>query len=429
MAAVDPPGRAAPFGAMSTAQVAVDVSRLVTGLRFSSPTGVERWELGYAERLTPGPGIILSPIGARALGQGVRSKVVTAARRAWGENNPGSVAAELQPIAEFLHAGRRARPQAPPLKKAGWRTGGLLPSFARAALSLPTLTLPRDAAYLHASFFRLETPGYFDWLRRRPDIKAFFALHDLLPLTHPAYFRAGEAELHRSRIETAARRGRGLIVGCHTVGEALRAHLRQAGLPEPPIHMIHGPVEPEFTAVPARQAGLDAAPYFVICGTIEPRKNHALLLDVWEKLAARRGADTPRLILVGRRGWRNEGVFERLDRLEASGALVLEAQNISTPALAALIAQARGLLSPSFAEGFGIPVAEALALGTPVVAADTDVYRELWSGQETLLPPSDVDGWLGAIEALAAAPRRDPRRALQTWEGHAAAVREMIAAA
>lgn len=404
---------------------AVDVSRLVTGLRFTAPTGIERWELGYAERLSPGPGVILSPIGARALSPEARRKVVLTAKHAWRDAKAANLAVELAPIISFLQ-GRPRRRRIVPGRRA-WRAGGLLPQFARAAFTLPSLSLPRGTAYLHASFFRLDSPAYFEWLIRRPDIAPVFVLYDLLPLLHPEFFRPGEDVLHRRRIETAARHAAAIVAPCEGIAAALRSHLAAAGLPQPPIRAIGTPLEPEFLERPAPVPGLDAAPYFVVCGTIEPRKNHALLLKVWAQLYAAHGARTPKLLIVGRRGWRNEAVFRQLDALGALGTAVLEAPSLSTAALAALIAQAHGLLSPSFAEGYGMPVAEALALGTPVIAADGEIYRELWRDHATLLPPDDRIGWTAAIEAAADAAKPRSPVPSATWESHLAALTDLVA--
>lgn len=404
--------------------VAVDVSRLVTGLRYAAPTGIERWELGYASRLTPGPGVILSPIGARALSPGARAKIVLTARRRWRDDKSTDIAAELAPVTRFLRGegpGNRA-----PLPRR-WRAGGLLPSFARAAFTLPALSLPRGCAYIHANFFRLESPRYFDWLSRRPDIKPVFVIYDLLPISDPQFFRPGEDALHRRRIETAMRRARAVVVPCETIAGALRAHVRRVGLPEAPIHVVHTPIEPEFLNHAARSSALGTAPYFVVCGTLEPRKNHALLLEVWRRLAAAHGPYAPKLVIVGRRGWRNEAVFRQLDHLGDLASLVLEAGNLSTASLASLIGGAQGLLSPSFAEGYGIPIAEALALGTPVIAADNEVYRELWQARARLVAPDDAISWADAVEGLMETNgRREPGPAMD-WDRHTAAIRAIVA--
>ena len=152
-------------------------------------------------------------------------------------------------------------------------------------------------------------------------------------------------------------------------------------------------------------------PYFVVLGTIEGRKNHGLLLSVWRKaIAAGGGASVPRLFIVGRRGWEAEEVFSQLD----SGALgdrVVEIGPLDDRRLAPLLAGARALLFPSFAEGYGIPLVEALAAKVPVIASDLPVFREIGQGIPELLPSTDPWAWLVAVSDFA---RKDsPRRAAQ----------------
>ena len=108
----------------------------------------------------------------------------------------------------------------------------------------------------------------------------------------------------------------------------------------------------------------------VICSTIEPRKNHLLLLEVWRELVRRDGPGTPKLVLVGGRGWKFEAVAALLDRSPALRGHVVEASGLTTPSLKRLLDGARALLMPSFAEGYGLPVVEAQIAGVPVIASD-----------------------------------------------------------
>lgn len=155
-------------------------------------------------------------------------------------------------------------------------------------------------------------------------------------------------------------------------------------------------------------------------GTIEPRKNHLLLLHAWRALAERAPAVShPRLVLVGRRGWENENVVDLLDRCEALTGLVIEAGRVGDVRLAELLAGARAVLMPSFAEGFGLPVAEALAAGVPVIASDIAVLRETGGTVPDYLDPLDGPGWLRAIadHARPDSPMRAAQLArMQGWQ-------------
>ena len=414
---------------------AVDISRLLTGLRLARPSGIERMELGYAALLgDTGGGVALTPVGPRAVTAATRRRIVNAAQMRWHEGPgalaPATVEDEVAAVMTFVETGLRPVPH--PARRPSLPLS-LIPGLLGAALRTPQAALPRKAAYLHASFFRLERPHYFEWLERRRDVRAIFVLYDLLPIQEPQYFREGEAALHARRIAIAARHAALIIVPAATIADDLRAYLRRAGLPEPRIEVLGLPVEDIFhKAAPAAPAR--GRPFFLCCGTIEPRKNHRLLLNAWRLLAAEFGADAPRLVIAGRRGWRNEDVFAELDDPAALSTLVLEAPDLSSNALAALMRGARAVLSPSFAEGFGLPVAEALTSGTPVLAADMPVYRELWHGQATLLAPNDTAGWAAAIAAQCRRPDRTaqlntkPAHAM-TWTQHIDGIEGLLAVA
>src|SRR5690606_20770954 len=104
---------------------------------------------------------------------------------------------------------------------------------------------------------------------------------------------------------------------------------------------------------------------------------HLLLLNIWRRMIETIGPDaTPHLAIVGRRGWENENIVDMLGRCEAIRGHVHEYAGLSDAAVGALLRDARALLCPSFAEGFGMPVTEALLGGTPAICSDLPALRE-----------------------------------------------------
>jgi len=176
---------------------------------------------------------------------------------------------------------------------------------------------------------------------------------------------------------------------------------------------------------PARSAD----PFFVVLGTIEPRKNHLLLLDVWRAMIRKNPAGTPKLAIVGKRGWENETTFALIDRSPELRPYLFQERAMDTPALCALIDGALGALMPSFAEGYGLPVHEALARGAPVIASDIPAFRAISSPLLKLIDPTDGLAWQTAIESLSAAAREcgETRRG-PTWDEHFATVEAFLAA-
>jgi glycosyltransferase involved in cell wall biosynthesis len=147
------------------------------------------------------------------------------------------------------------------------------------------------------------------------------------------------------------------------------------------------------------------------------------------------GSDAPILVIIGQRGWEAEEAFALLDGAADLRGHVFEFANADDEQLAALSAGARALLMPSLAEGFGLPVIEALQLGTPVIASDLPVYREVVGSIPTYVDPRSETSWEDAIRSfLGDAPERERQlRAMQgyqapDWKSHFARVESWLSA-
>jgi len=272
----------------------------------------------------------------------------------------------------------------------------------------------------------LEQPGYSALLKRLGARPVFF-VHDLIPLTHPEYCRPGESERHARRMDAVLGLAAGVVANSQATLDEITRFARFRGKAMPPA--IVSLLAPGLAAAPAGPRPLPQ-PYFVMLGTIEPRKNHWLMLQLWRRLAERFGADAPRLVVVGQRGWECENVVDLLERCAALCGLVIEFPHCSDEDLAGYLRHAQALLFPSFAEGYGLPLAEALALGTPAIVSELPAFREIAGDIPEYIDPLDGRRWGEMIEAYA---RPDsPQRAAQlrrmadftlpTWERHFATV-------
>lgn len=239
----------------------------------------------------------------------------------------------------------------------------------------------------------LDRPGYGVEVTKRR-LKPVFFLHDLIPISHPEYCRAGEAERHHRRLETMLSVGKGLIVNSAATHDELLAYAAERGVAVPPC--VVASLAPARLPEPYRGRLLEK-PYFVVLGTIEPRKNHLLLLHLWRQLVAELGEAAPQLVVVGQRGWECEQVVDLLDRCAALQGHVIELPRCDDRELATWLTHAQALLFPSFVEGFGMPLVEALMLGVPVIASDLPVFREIAGEIPHYLDSLDGPGWRQAV--------------------------------
>lgn len=246
---------------------------------------------------------------------------------------------------------------------------------------------------------------------------------DLEP--RPAWFRALARRTLRGLAAAAA-------VAC--ISEATHSAIRAAGLvPEGRLRVIPYGTHPEYLAPPGpaaeaeagRLAGPGGGPELLHVGSNIPRKRIDVLLDTFAGVRA--AAPGARLIKVG-----GDLTPEQAGRARALGvdpAIRVVPFVGDRRVLAALYRRAALVLQPSDAEGFGLPLAEAMACGAPLLVSDLPVFREVAGDAAEYRPVGDVAAWVGAALALLGEgpDRRDDRRraglarsALFRWEAHAA---------
>jgi len=276
----------------------------------------------------------------------------------------------------------------------------------------------------------LERPDYAARIQQHR-LRALFFLHDLIPITHPEYSRPGEDQQHERRLYTMLSAGTAIIVNSRSTQRTLETYASARELRLPRCEVV--PLAPMRLPVPARERPL-AGNYFVVLGTIEPRKNHWMLLHLWRQLADQLGPAAPRLVLIGQRGWECEQVTDLLERCHSLRGLVIEEPKCSDSRLATWLHHAQALLFPSFVEGYGMPLPEALTAGVPVIASDLPVFRESAGEIPDYLDPLDGAGWKAAVLDYAKpdSQRRQAQLARMigfqtpTWESHFAAVDDLI---
>ncbi|WP_448874295.1 glycosyltransferase family 4 protein [Desulfobulbus propionicus] len=276
----------------------------------------------------------------------------------------------------------------------------------------------------------LEQQAFIERLQQSR-LKPLFFIHDLIPLTHPEYCRPGEAKRHRIRMHTMLTLGQGILANSATTLEQLAEYAHRQHLPLPPATVA--PLAPADLAA-ADACPLLTTPYFVILGTIEPRKNHWMILQLWRQLIERMGDRAPRLVVIGQRGWECENVIDLLERCTVLRGYVFEYSACDDTELAAWLLHAQALLFPSFTEGYGMPLVEALTLGVPVIASDLPVFREIAGTVPEYVDPLDGRGWAEAIVAYAqkdaparqAQQQRMSRFSPPTWETHFAQVEYLL---
>ena len=153
-------------------------------------------------------------------------------------------------------------------------------------------------------------------------------------------------------------------------------------------------------------------PFILMVGTIEPRKNHKLLLEAYDKSLKQLGYN---IVMAGYMGWNMEAFEQKLKTHPDYGKGVYHLEGLNDTEITYLYQQAKCLVFASYTEGFGLPIIEALQKGTPVVAADVPVLREV--GNEMCLW-FEQDNVEDLVEKIALSERSDSKVQLNinTWE-------------
>ncbi len=397
----------------------LDLTRLISRVGRGPATGVDRVEAAYLRHLldleTPLFVLVRTVLGYVLLDRDGTAEIAARldGKRPWGGRDLiGTLSRRISKEKARAEADLRR------LAIARCRRGALAGMLSR--------YLAAGTVYLNVGHSNLGTEVLPAW-NAVPNAQRVVLIHDTIPLDHPEFQRPGTPAAFEAKLRRVGAQADLVIYNSQATRDAAEHRFKTWGrVPECLVaHLGVDLPTPKPDRVPP-DLRLNA-PYFITLGTIEPRKNHGLLLDVWEAMAGQLPHEKiPHLIIAGRRGWENEEVFQRLDRSLVMGRFVHERAGLQDGAVAALIAGARGLLFPSRAEGFGLPPLEAIALGRPVICSDLPIYREFLANIPVYLNSGDVYSWQQSImrmadekqAGLASGERAEAAPRLPTWTDH-----------
>lgn len=235
-----------------------------------------------------------------------------------------------------------------------------------------------------------------DYLRmiRQFGVRPVFFVHDLIPIMYPEFFSIGDDVRHQERMHSVLTLASGVITNSEATLSDLTHYSQKTNqtMPRAKVALLASGLS---QAVPGARP--IEQPYFVILGTLEPRKNHVLLLQIWRSIVQELGPQTPHLFVIGRRGWECENALDLLERSPFLKGVVTEISHCSDADLATYMYHSQALLFPSFTEGYGLPLQEALTLGVPVIASSLPVFREIAGDIVEYIDPLDAKRWAEQI--------------------------------
>lgn len=232
-------------------------------------------------------------------------------------------------------------------------------------------------------------------LTRCPSV---ITIHDLSFIRFPALFRPANRLYLKVMTRLSARRARRLIaVSSYTAAETTEL----LGVPPGKIDVVYHGIDPAFRPLPAKE--IDAfrqhkglpGQFILFVGTLEPRKNLPRLVEAFARLRH----DAVKLVLAGGKGWFTDPLFAKVESLGLGDRVVFPGY-VASGELPLWYNAATLLAYPSLYEGFGLPVVEAQACGTPVLASRSSSLPEAAGDGALMVDPLDVDGLAAAMDRL-----------------------------
>ncbi len=423
----------------------LDITRLATRIFRSGPTGIDRVEYAYAKHMIDLPGVVCvftAPVFFGAIRAERAREILSRVARAWRLDATTQDDAVFGALRGWLdrpidpNAAKPARFEAQKDWRLRLRDADFFPlrDIVRAETRL-VRHVARDSQrmFFHCSHAQLDKPERFRWLEKSGVSSTFF-LHDAIPIEFPEFCSPGAFDRHVRRLATVSAHASLAIVNSQDSRRAVAAALAERHMRTPDIEIVPLAVDEAFVQAGRAPPKPPATPYFVYVGTIEPRKNLLFLLAVWRRLVERHGERAPRLVIAGRRGWENENIVDVLERSHQLAPFLAEASDMTDAGLARLMADSAGLVSPSFTEGFGLPVVECLATGAPALISDIAAHREVGEGYALFADAIDGPAWVAALEKLMDGQSEFRRERLAkiatyrplTWAEHVARARALM---
>jgi O-antigen biosynthesis alpha-1,2-rhamnosyltransferase len=268
-----------------------------------------------------------------------------------------------------------------PLRVLLWLNRNAQPAPQRA---LPLQTQPGDQLVLLDSSWHADIFPLAEKLKRQ-GVGIVSVIYDLIPLTHPQFCDAGLVKVFDQWFDWVAQTADGFMAISKTISEQVDAEVQRRLSPAEAAKRWHGHfhlgseldlLRDEARLNPDLQRMFrDPAPVYLMVSTIEPRKNHVYLLDAFELLWAQ--GSTARLCIIGKIGWKCEALVERIKQHPQWGKRLFMFNRINDKGLEYAYANSRALVFPSYVEGFGLPLVEAMQRGLPAMASDIPVFREI----------------------------------------------------
>ncbi len=257
-------------------------------------------------------------------------------------------------------------------------------------------------------------------------VRVVSVLHDILPVSHPQWFDPHLATVFATHVNAVLAHADTIVTSSEFSAGEIEAAGRAAGRDDVAVTVVTLGSDPgSESGEPSDErllGSLEGRRIILTVGTLEPRKNHAALLDAFDLVDA-----DATLVIVGRQGWRIDPLAERLRAHPLFGDRLVWPPEVNDATLGALYDIADVVAIASFAEGYGLPVVEALRHGCRVVSSEGGSLREVGGDAVTYVDVTDCAAFAAALDnALDADDPPEIPADLPRWDDAASALAALL---
>lgn len=277
---------------------------------------------------------------------------------------------------------------------------GRIPRGIQRDLYYIPFQLPRNVARAEVDLLHCPAP----LAPTRPRVPMVMTIHDLMVFDRPEWLSRGNVLQTRLTVPRAMRASSQIIVSSEYSRKRISSLLE---IPRERMRLVPLGVDERFTPGPPTTEVIDRyagdAPYVLTVGMLQPRKNLEGALQAFEQLVE--GGAPHHLVVVGARGWDDQEIVQRVTDSPHAGRVHL-CGHVSDAELVDLYRGADCFVFPSKYEGFGLPVLESMACGTPVISSDRTSLPEVAGDAAVLIDPDDQEQFNAELVALLDSPSR-----------------------
>lgn len=261
----------------------------------------------------------------------------------------------------------------------------------------------KDASVISRKVELYHAPDHY--IPKIENIPVIATIHDAIPFQYPQWFAPKQRAYH-----SFLRRSIDWSTHIITVSQYSKEQIHKClGVNPDAISVVHNGIGANWYIEESSRVQKKiiskfnlAKPYVISVGTVQKRKNYSVLLRAWEILNPSIKEDLD-LVIVGNKSTFDKKACEELSKA-AQSMHIRWLEHVTDEELVCLVKNASCMLFPSFAEGFGFPVVEAFAVGTPVIASNCSSIPEIAKDAAILLPPNDESSWADSIDRILSAP-------------------------